>query len=191
MIKSIQLMLTTLGFTGLSLAQILPIPLLTQSDKAFANPQNTLYQSTEQKPFILNKSTTSCFQLHSNAALTGSMLALMLKPNQELALKSIGSNEYSSRQKVAQASSLIYLGQVGGAELYRESRTGLIVVFLYGLQFVYNTISSAISFISSSIQASTSGKRCQFQGEYLGNPNSTQKTCAYKCRGYGALATFP
>lgn len=119
------------------------------------------------------------------------MLALKFQHNRELALKSIDYNKHSSSQKVAQANSLIYLGQVGGAEIYRESGTGLIIVFLYGLQFVYNTISSAISFISSSIAANTTGKRCQFQGEYFGSPNSTQKGCAYKCRGYGALATFP
>lgn len=191
MIKSIQLMLTTLGFTGLSLAQIFYLPLLPQNDKAFANPQNTLHPSTEQKAFTLNNPMNSCFQIHSIAASTGAMLASKSQPEQKIALKSIGSDNHFSIQHIAQANSLIYLGQVGGAEVYRESGTGLIIVFLYGLQFVYNTISSAISFISSSIQANTSGKRCQFQGEFVGTPNSTQKSCAYKCKGYGALATFP
>ncbi len=34
-------------------------------------------------------------------------------------------------------------------------------------------------------------KRCEFILETSGNPNSAFKTCAYKCKGYGALATFP
>ena len=35
-------------------------------------------------------------------------------------------------------------------------------------------------------------KRCEYMEEFFGsNPNSNLKICAYKCRGYNALATFP
>lgn len=34
-------------------------------------------------------------------------------------------------------------------------------------------------------------KRCEFIQEFPGKPNSAFKTCAYNCKGYGALATFP
>ena len=34
-------------------------------------------------------------------------------------------------------------------------------------------------------------KRCEFIQEFPGKPNSAFKTCAYDCKGYGALATFP
>jgi hypothetical protein len=34
-------------------------------------------------------------------------------------------------------------------------------------------------------------KRCEFIYEDKGRPNSAFRICAYKCRGYGALATFP
>lgn len=35
-------------------------------------------------------------------------------------------------------------------------------------------------------------KRCEFAGEFINpNPNVTTKICTYKCKGYGALATFP
>ncbi|GET43672.1 hypothetical protein MiSe_84970 [Microseira wollei NIES-4236] len=35
-------------------------------------------------------------------------------------------------------------------------------------------------------------KRCEFAGEFVsGSPDSPNKICAYKCKGYGALATFP
>jgi hypothetical protein len=35
-------------------------------------------------------------------------------------------------------------------------------------------------------------KRCEYVGEFFSpNPNNPLKVCAYKCRGYNALATFP
>ncbi|MBE9040707.1 hypothetical protein IQ235_07930 [Oscillatoriales cyanobacterium LEGE 11467] len=34
-----------------------------------------------------------------------------------------------------------------------------------------------------------STKRCVFVGEFS-NPNPSKKMCGYKCRGYGAIATF-
>lgn len=35
-------------------------------------------------------------------------------------------------------------------------------------------------------------KRCEYSGEFLSaDPNSDYKICAYKCKGYAALATFP
>jgi hypothetical protein len=34
-------------------------------------------------------------------------------------------------------------------------------------------------------------KRCEFAGEFKSPKDTKSKTCAYKCRGYGALATFP
>ena len=34
-------------------------------------------------------------------------------------------------------------------------------------------------------------KRCEYFGEFLSpDPKTPFKTCAYKCRGYGAIATF-
>ena len=35
-------------------------------------------------------------------------------------------------------------------------------------------------------------KRCEYSGEFLSpDPTSNFKICAYKCKGYAALATFP
>ncbi len=37
-----------------------------------------------------------------------------------------------------------------------------------------------------------SKKRCEYCGEYRHpDPNNPFKICAYKCKGYGAIATFP
>jgi len=38
----------------------------------------------------------------------------------------------------------------------------------------------------------SSGKRCEYVREFLsGDPKNPCKICAYKCKGYAALATFP
>lgn len=120
------------------------------------------------------------------------MLASKSQFEQERLLKSTGADKKSSLKgiKVAQSSSLTYLGTVGEADIYREVRSGLIIVFVAGVQLVYQTISDAVSYIATTIQ-NASSKRCEYKGEFSNNPNSTEKTCAYKCRGYGALATFP
>lgn len=35
-------------------------------------------------------------------------------------------------------------------------------------------------------------KRCEYMGEFFSsNANNPLKVCAYKCKGYNALATFP
>ncbi len=45
---------------------------------------------------------------------------------------------------------------------------------------------------SSQCVVPSSGKRCEYVGEFFSpDPNVTTKTCAYKCKSYGALATFP
>ena len=67
---------------------------------------------------------------------------------------------------------------------------GLIIIFIAGAQLVYQTISDAISYIATTMQK-LSSKRCEYQGEFFGNPNSPNKTCSYKCKGYGASANFP
>jgi len=42
------------------------------------------------------------------------------------------------------------------------------------------------------VSACGQGKRCEFVAEFPPqNPSVPTKTCAYRCRGYGALATFP
>jgi hypothetical protein len=89
----------------------------------------------------------------------------------------------------ATSGSLIYLGTVSGVDIYQDPSTYLIIIFVSGLKLVYDTISSAINFIASRVFTSSVAKRCEFQGEYS-SPNSDMKTCAYKCKGYGALATF-
>jgi hypothetical protein len=89
----------------------------------------------------------------------------------------------------ATSGSLIYLGTVSGVDIYQDPSTYLIIIFVSGLKLVYDTISAAINFIASRVFTSSVAKRCEFQGEY-NSPNSDMKTCAYKCKGYGALATF-
>jgi hypothetical protein len=45
---------------------------------------------------------------------------------------------------------------------------------------------------NSNEQDNQAKKRCTYCGEYTNsNPNNPLKICAYKCRGYGAIATFP
>lgn len=35
-------------------------------------------------------------------------------------------------------------------------------------------------------------KRCEYFGEFISpDPKNPFKTCVYRCKGYGALATFP
>lgn len=178
--KSVKATLTTLGFTGLSLAQMLLIPALNQDSKAFANPQNTF--SASAKP--------TCLQLHSDKNLVAFVLASKSQSEQKRLLKSTGANKNSSHEgiKVAQSGSLTYLGTVGGADIYEEVGSGLIIVFIAGVQLVYQTISDAISYIAATIQ-NVSSKRCEYQGEFFGT-SSTVKSCSYKCKGYGALANF-
>lgn len=43
--------------------------------------------------------------------------------------------------------------------------------------------------ICTACGSSGSTKRCVFVGEFA-NPNPSKKICGYKCRGYGAIATF-
>lgn len=182
MFKSIKLILTSLGFTGLSLAQMLFIPTLNQNSKALANPQN-IFSASEK---------LTCLQLHSDKKIVASVLASKFERKQQRILKITQPNKDSSPEgiKVAQFGLLTYLGTVGGADIYRDPGSGLIIVFIAGVQLAYQTISEAISYIATTIQ-NVSSKRCEYQGEFFGNPNSPQKTCSYKCKGYGALATFP
>ncbi len=35
-----------------------------------------------------------------------------------------------------------------------------------------------------------STEKCEYKGEFFGNPNPIEKTCTYNCKGYGTLATF-
>jgi hypothetical protein len=85
---------------------------------------------------------------------------------------------------------LTYLGTVNGDNILNDPITGLIVLVVGGATLIYSTISDAISAIGNSASSSQK-KRCEYAGEFKSpDPKVTVKSCAYNCRGYGALATF-
>lgn len=137
----------------------------------------------------MNKSFKLALIALSYTGISLSQLLLISFSDRAYAITNKDACLVAKSTKNINTSSLIYIGTIGGVDIYREVGSGLIVLFIGGLTLVYNTITEAISYIAKTIQHSSS-KRCEYVGEFFGNPNSPDKNCSYKCKGYGALANF-